>query len=161
MNTGDHILAKTVWTDADFEQMGWHDVRIYAIGFHPERLELWIDVDYILRWDGPEGEDKHYSFWVAPATLVFEGAYDFSCKLVTREGDLSFQEITRSAPKAGSYLQGKPTEWHWRLELNEGEIGFRAAGYTQFIRRPPTHQITQKLTFDERGGISFDRKHAT
>lgn len=33
-------LDKWVWTEADFEQMAWHDVRIRAIHFGPMSLSL-------------------------------------------------------------------------------------------------------------------------
>ncbi len=44
-------LEKNIWTDTDFEKMGWHDNHIYKI-----RLikDLELDIDYILQWNSPE-----------------------------------------------------------------------------------------------------------
>jgi hypothetical protein len=30
-----HGLEKAVWTDADFDIMGWHDRKVYALTAHP------------------------------------------------------------------------------------------------------------------------------
>lgn len=37
-------LEKWVWTENDFEQMGWHDATIYGVRLN-QNLE--IDLDYI------------------------------------------------------------------------------------------------------------------
>ena len=62
-------LEKKIWTDADFDKMGWHDSNIYKIRL-TEDLEL--DIDYILQWNKPGLEGLPFTFWVAPATLVFK-----------------------------------------------------------------------------------------
>jgi hypothetical protein len=50
-----YTIQKPVWTEADFEQMGWHDVHIHAVAFRPEIFELWLDIDYIFGWVDPHG----------------------------------------------------------------------------------------------------------
>ena len=77
-------MEKWIWTDADFEQMGWHDSQIYAFAFLSETNEFVLDVDYILRWVQPASDETHFKFWVSPATLVFENAYDVKVDLKTR-----------------------------------------------------------------------------
>lgn len=77
-------LSKAIWTDADFPVMGWHDCRIRAVSITeyeddtvpPTRLLL--DLDYIVRWVDPVPPEKHFTFWIAPATLVFEKAWDIT-----------------------------------------------------------------------------------
>jgi hypothetical protein len=50
-------LEKWVWSEADFEEMVWHDARIHAIAFLPDSFEFVLDIDYILRWVQPaEGQ---------------------------------------------------------------------------------------------------------
>lgn len=64
--------------------MGWHDCRIRAVSITeyeddtvpPTRLLL--DLDYIVRWVDPVPPEKHFTFWIAPATLVFEKAWDIT-----------------------------------------------------------------------------------
>jgi len=151
-------LEKPLWTDDDFEQMGWHDVPIHAIAFRPELFELWLDVDYIFRWEHPTGEASHFHFWIAPSTLVFHNVYNVKFDIESLDGNLSLQRIARSQPglaRNAQFLE-KQTEHSWQLECREGEIAFRSSGYSQFTRRPPVLTANQKLTLEERGKISFD-----
>jgi hypothetical protein len=49
----------------------------------------------------------------------------------------------------------------WTLLGNEFQIRLRATGYTQYFRRPPLHSPHQRLSFDQRGGLSFDENSYT
>jgi hypothetical protein len=62
----DYTLEKKVWTDQDFEQMGWHDCNIYKIRL-TEDLEL--DIDYILQWNKPDLEGLPFTFWATLAQV--------------------------------------------------------------------------------------------
>ena len=42
-------LEKSVWTDHDFEDMGWHDCKLFAISFG-DNFQLLLDIDYIFKW---------------------------------------------------------------------------------------------------------------
>jgi hypothetical protein len=162
MTTQPFTLEKPVWTEADFEQMGWHDVHIHAVAFRPEISELWLDIDYIFTWVDPRGAETHYSFWVAPATLVFTNVHSLRLDVESLDGDLSLQGIERSEPTAArnaEYL-AKKTEWLWLLDCNEGEVAFHSVGFSQFTRRPPVLLQTRQLTLEERGGISFATNYA-
>ena len=162
MTTQPFTLEKPVWTEADFEQMGWHDVHIHAVAFRPEIFELWLDIDYIFSWVDPKGAETHYSFWVAPVTLVFTNVHTLRFDLESHDGDLSLQGIGRSEPCAARNAEflTKKTEWLWLLDCNEGEIAFRSVGFSQFTRRPPVLLQAQQLTLEERGGISFVTDYA-
>lgn len=162
MTTQPFTLERPVWTEADFEQMGWHDVHIHAIAFRPETFELWLDIDYIFSWVDPQGGETYYSFWVSPATLVFTNVHSLKFDLESYNGDLSLQGIKRSEPCAthNAEFLTKETEWLWLLDCNEGEIAFRSVGFLQFTRRPPVLLQAQRLTLDERGGISFATNYA-
>jgi hypothetical protein len=40
-----HELRKSIWTEADFEMMGWHDARLYCFTVFPESFELcWTSI---------------------------------------------------------------------------------------------------------------------
>jgi hypothetical protein len=73
MNEEAHSLEKALWSDADFDVMGWHDATVHAIAFEEsdDRAALLIDLDYIVRWIEPQPLSRSFSFLVAPATLVF------------------------------------------------------------------------------------------
>jgi hypothetical protein len=50
------VVAKTIWTDADFDAMGWHDNAVHAIALEPVPSDpgrLLLDIDYILEWVPP------------------------------------------------------------------------------------------------------------
>jgi hypothetical protein len=61
---------KLVWSESDFEMMGWHDCPIYGIHLADN---VAFDIDYIFKWVLNE-QDRNYEFWISPATLVFEQA---------------------------------------------------------------------------------------
>ena len=151
-------LEKWVWTESDFEQMGWHDARIHAIAFLPDSFEFVLDIDYILRWVRPGESETHYKFWVAPATLVFDNVHDLRIDLEPYAG-VEIQDIRREdpqEPKNAEYV-GRDTEWRWVIEAQEGEISLRAAGYKQYFRSEPVFGSQQSLDVGIRGGFSFHR----
>ena len=157
-----YTLEKPVWTDVDFEQMGWHDAHVHAVAFRPELFEFWVDLDYIFSWVHPQGDEKYFRFWVAPVTLVFTNVHSLGFEIELYDGGLSVLSLERSEPTKPRNADHMPqqVEWLWRLDCNEGEIALRSVGYSQFTRRPPALLQAQELTFEERGGISFDRFYA-
>ncbi|MDR7277116.1 hypothetical protein [Catenuloplanes atrovinosus] len=148
-------LSRATWTDADFATMGWHDCRIHAISIGeyddgtlpPARMLL--DVDYIVRWVPPARGAKHFTFWIAPATLVFHQAWAISGDLGPLHEALEISGIHRTDATDGT------VDPVWHIEGHNFDLRLRAAGYTQFIRMPPRHVPRQVLTSAERSGISF------
>jgi hypothetical protein len=153
------VLEKPLWTEADFEKMGWHDVVIHGLSFNPPQYELLFDIDYIFAWIDPEPPSKYYSFWISPATLVFRNVYDFRAEIGASLG-LQLQSIERGKerqPRNVAYINDKK-EWEWTLDANEGQISFYSTGFIQFTRSIPRHwKKAQSLTLEERGGVSFER----
>jgi hypothetical protein len=151
-------LTKATWTDADFGEMGWHDCRIHAISIGeyddgtlpPARLLL--DLDYILRWVDPAGGQKHFTFWIAPATLVFEEAWGIKGDLGPLHELLEIADLHRLDPP------DDVPDPLWRIEGQNFDLQVRSAGYTQYLRRLPQHVHRQMLTSAERGGASFDER---
>lgn len=152
-----HRLAKSVWTDADFDSMGWHDCHVRAWAIVPDvedefAVRLLLDLDYIVHWAGGGRPGEPYSFWVAPATLAFHGVHRLEGKLSAGDGGdgdgLEIDTLTRSASRdeAGSY--------RWEFEAAFA-LAFHAAGFRQVFRRAPIHVERQHLTLAERGGLSF------
>ena len=156
-NPAGYALEKSVWTEADFEAMGWHDSFVHALAFRPDTFEFLLDIDYILKWIEP-GVDGYYSFWVAPATLVFWNVSDLHIDLEPYTG-IEISELKRElagAPRNAAHI-GKSEEWRWTVDSTAGEVTFRAVGYKQYIRRAPQLQKQQALSLSDRGGYSFDR----
>jgi hypothetical protein len=147
-------LSRATWTDADFAAMGWHDCRIHAVSIseYDETLppaRLLLDLDYIVRWVQPAPGERHFTFWIAPATLVFEGAWDISGRLGPLHEAMEIADIHR----IGAADSGSGPAWH--IEGQNFDLRLRAAGYTQYLRLPPQHVPRQMLMSSERSGISF------
>jgi len=117
-------LEKQLWTDADFEQMDWHDCSIYKIRL-TEDLEL--DIDYILQWNKPDLESLPFTFWVAPATLVFKSVQE-----LTFDFDIGFENAFG--------IEGieKEAANRWTIITRKGDIQFNSKGYEQYIRQEPS-----------------------
>ena len=160
----EYILEKWVWTEEDFERMGWHDCHIHAVAFSPEEYKLLIDIDYIFKWALPKfgqvifkPEQSHFGFWVAPATLVFENIYEVEADIFSYSGGLEIDRIKREeakSPRNAEYIQ-HDTEWLWTVECQEGDIRLRSAGYKQHVRVAPRLIRQQKIALSDRGGYSF------
>lgn len=147
----DYVPEKSIWTDADFDVMGWHDCRVHALAILGESYELALDLDYILTWVSPVLPAVHFQFWVAPATLVFADVTDLKIELAT-DFELEIADLLRDA--APDALQSRA---RWRFEFRQGLISLEAAGYAQYLRRPPILCRSQCLTREQRKGVSFER----
>ena len=152
------IISKSIWTEKDFETMGWHDCKVHALGSGEEGHEVVMDLDYLCQWVPPQ-EDAFYSFWIAPATLVFQNVHDLSINLGEPLG-LGIQDIKRTplGPPFNKDFIGRDLEYQWLLDFLSGDISFKAVGYVQYLRSPPVFcKEKQWLSLQERGGISFVR----
>ncbi|MBZ4019774.1 hypothetical protein [Streptomyces purpurogeneiscleroticus] len=158
MSDGGHPesgLSKSVWSEADFEEMGWHDATVH--GLHVQRTDgvlprLLLDLDYIVRWVHPVPPAKYFSFWMSPATLVFDEFWDL-------EGDfdykgtypeLTIDDVHRLVPDDG---RADIPQWH--IEGHAFDLKFRAAGFRQYFRQAPRLASVRVLSPDERGGCCF------
>jgi hypothetical protein len=146
--------ARATWTDADFDSMSWHDVALHAIAFEPSMPypgRLLLDIDYIVGGEQPAPPETTFTFWMCPATLVFEHASDFAVNLdlVGRSFEPAFNAFFRSEPDAN----GDRT---WTLAGHEFTMQVRGPGFTQYLRHLPMLAAAQRLGVAERGGISFD-----
>ncbi len=142
-------LEKKIWTDADFEKMGWHDCHIYKIKLS-DKLEL--DIDYILQWNKPDIEGLPFTFWVAPATLVFKNIKNIQFEIDTafdKAVEIEDIELNKSEKKI-----------QWTIITHQGEIEFTADGFTQWIRQEPFFQFGQTISFIERFGVSLEQTTA-
>jgi hypothetical protein len=152
-------LEKCVWTDRDFDVMGWHDATVHAmtVDWDPVVLEggwhgatLLLDIDYIVTWihHGP-GETIHFE--VAPATLVFEDVWDIEGELESRR--------TMSPPQILDLNRGDADEQglaDWEVDGDRFALRFRARGFYQHFRaRPIANGDAQSLSSARRGGPSF------
>jgi hypothetical protein len=150
-STPPYNLDQWVWTTADFERMGWHDATIHALAFAPDTFEILFDLDYILQWIHRTPPERYFSFWIAPATLVFENVSDVRIEITNRY--LTLQDIQRSDEQT---TPSGLAQWLWTLNGNEGTISLRSTGFVQYFRRVPICTASQQLPLAQRG-ISVER----
>jgi len=151
-------LEKWIWSEKDFEKMGWHDCHIHSLAFYPEKFELALDLDYIFKWVEPKKGETHYKFWVAPVTMVFENVYDISINIETSLGIeiASISRSNQSAPRNVEFIN-KVEQWDWNIDCQEGTIFFKSVGYTMYVKSEPIFLSNQVIDINDRGGINFER----
>jgi hypothetical protein len=148
-------VSKSNWTDADFEDMGWHDATVHALATRPEEDHtgrLLIDLDYIIEWVPPTDGETSFSFWLAPATLVFEHAWDLTLQIDHLDSaglELELDAVTRTSGPAPGRSRV------WTLEGHNFTLAITSVGYRQYLRKAPIWSRGQRLDTTQRGGISF------
>ncbi|GAA3937962.1 hypothetical protein GO495_11535 [Chitinophaga oryziterrae] len=152
-------LAKAIWTEEDFDAMGWHDSYIYSISFGIN-YELILDIDYTFELVQPTEANGYFKFWVSPCTLVFENVNDLKLDVeISAPFELQISDITRSNPRRPintEYIK-RETEYHWTIATQQGDIALKSVGYKQYVRQQPVLQDSPLIGFIERGKTSFDR----
>lgn len=140
----EYKLEKRVWTDGDFDVMGWHDSTVYWMHLDED---LVLDIDYILEWVEPDILG-HFSFIVAPATLVFKQPQRISFGIDGKKCGIEISEIKREITDIGTF---------WTIDTVEGEFSFYSEGYVQYFRQEPFYEYGQQIDFYERGGYCLER----
>jgi hypothetical protein len=152
-------LEKAIWTEEDFDTMGWHDSYIHAISFGIN-YELILDIDYIFKLIQPTEANGYFKFWVSPCTLVFENVNDLKLNIeISEPFELQISDITRSNPQRpinADYIK-REIEYYWTIETQQGNITLKSVGYKQYVRQQPILQDSSLIGFIERGKASFDR----
>ena len=151
-------LEKTVWTDADFDQMGWHDATLWSMLADSDAFEFALDLDYIFEWVHPGPGETYFEFWVAPVTMVFHMAHTVVLDIESMSGSIEVADVHRGDPVPT--VRGEGSQREYRFECQEGEISLMTEGYTMYVRRPPVRLRAQRLGIEERGGVSFERAAA-
>jgi len=152
------------WTEADFEQLSWHDCHVWGIEFrvgapaeNDWTSDLAFDIDYIVEW--VSGSDGRVRFRLAPATLVFHGVTDPTLNIDWLSSGFqialqlpSISRITRDRVVDQKVYLDRPY-YRYRIQLNAPEAGtieFGGVGFTQRLRGIPVLSDDQVLTRTER-----------
>lgn len=143
-------LEKSVWTDGDLENLGFHDAQIIAMALTESgeagRSRVLFDLDYLVRWVQPAAPETTFSFWIAPVTLAFEDVWALAGELA--HADLSIDWIRRLPEDPGP---------GWHIDGHMFDLYLTSwAGFTMTVRRPPVLVGRQRLALAQRGGVSFD-----
>lgn len=148
-------MERLFFTEEDFETMGWHDNRVYAMAFRTEEFAFVLDIDYITKWVEPEPSSSNYSFLIAPATLTFWNVRDLLFDIESGNAGLQLSSISREllgAPRNAEYIK-RDQEWLWTLEFVEGEIQLKSVGFRQTLRRRPIMSERYELSANDRGNL--------
>lgn len=147
------MTRQRIWTDADFDQMSWHDNHVHGIqlvGGQNGEGELVLDLDHILEWikDG----DRGFKFRVQRATLAFHGvmfpriAVDYA-SATAAFGPFMIDGIERRVEKRERY---EAQIWKLPISWPGGQIEFEARGFTQRAEGRPLLTSHQVLSPDAR-----------
>jgi hypothetical protein len=130
--------ARTEWTTEDFDDMSWHDVHVH--GFRIDEsddenagtAELYLDIDYILRWG--VREETGVRFVVAQAMLRFHDVFGLKFCLDYKRVSAGMCAFSLDGIKREvvTYPNGHRS-YRWSMEINwpAGLIEFTSPGFTQ------------------------------
>ena len=147
------------YTDADFDQLSWHDCHLYGFdlrtgdpGANDWTSDLVLDIDFIVEWICAVGGGAQ--FRVAPATLVFHDVTDLRIHLDSGDSGFravlnpaSIDRIDRDRVVEQKVCLGRPY-YRWAIRFNwphGGEVVFGAVGFTQTLRAEPILSKSQHL----------------
>lgn len=134
---------KEIWTEADFEHMGWHDSHIHAISFPNEDLELSLDIDYLFKWILDDTSNL-YNFWMSPCILLFFNVLNLKIYIDFQNIiGLNILNINRHNSRLSP--NGKTTLWDFEIVTDKGYIKFEASGYRQVVKKQPVLSQSQVL----------------
>ena len=134
---------KEIWSEADFEQMGWHDSHIHAISFPNKDLELSLDIDYLFK-SIPDDTSSLYNFWVSPCILLFFNVLNLKISIDFQNTiGLDILDINRLNPRLSP--NGKMTLWDFEIVTDKGYIKFESSGYRQVVKKQPILSQSQVL----------------
>jgi len=149
---------KHEWTDADFDQMSWHDNAVHGIsiveGIHGAG-EFILDIDYILEW--LKSASGKVQFRVAPAILNFHEVTNLKIDIDYSAATAALTPFTiqqiHVAPLV--YEKGYVSK-RWTIEVNwpKGEISFESSGFSQKLVRSSLLSENQSLTTEQRAVLN-------
>ena len=134
------------WTEADFDDLSWHDCRVHAWAIRGNGNgcgDLLLDVDFLTEW--AHAADGSFRFRVAPATLVFADVSG----LVMRVDYTGFAV----EPFRIDAIEREPTvavpglrEFAYRIAIEpRGAITFYGHRFVQRLRAAPVATSSQWL----------------
>jgi hypothetical protein len=153
-----HHPEKLVWSEQDFDAMGWHDSTIWSMVGDSENFEFLIDLDYIFKWVHPCPGETYFKFWISPVTMVFENASDVRIDIESQQGCIEVTDLQREL--IGPSPNGKFIQYKFKFECREGDIELESTGFRMYVRRPPALLERQSYELAARNGVSFSRTYS-
>jgi len=146
-----------MWIDR-FEDLGWHDNAIHALriaeGDDGCSGQLTLDIDYILEWISPLGQDRRFSFVVSPADLIFVQVTDLVISINYASCSAALQPMTIDVIRREviNYPNGY-SSFSWKIELNgpaNSFISFHSPSMSQVLKGESVRSTAQWLLPSQR-----------
>jgi hypothetical protein len=133
------LIKKYIWDEDDYDELTWHDNRIYAIIFDPKKYGLTFDLDHILKW-----EEDWSGYWLSPALLSFENVNDVIINLDFKD---TTDFIIESIDKGETRLTKNEllSEARYNINTDVGNICFFATGFKMNVLKEPIWSTQQDL----------------
>lgn len=133
----------TVWTDKDYNQLGWNMSRLYGLSLPGRQHIMSFQLDYVL--ESPLNNTDHGTWKVAPAKLEFFDVVDLKIQLDQNNySETSFVSLERSNMRPTP--NGKLNYWDYRIEFSpDAVIEFTSTGFRQTLLEEPTITEFQDL----------------
>lgn len=145
-----------------FDSFTWHDNAIHGfrIAEGPDGCsgQLTLDIDFIVQWLPPTGEESAFAFVLAPADLVFHEVTDLvvSIDYASCSAALQPMMIDQIHRERYSYPNGH-SSFSWRIDINWPQnsfLSFHSPLMSQDLRGQPISSGAQYLTPVERAQVS-------
>lgn len=153
-----HVVGHIVQLPEQFEDYSWHDNAIHGLriveGDDGCSGDLILDIDFIVEWLPPQGDNNAFEFKVAPADLTFHEATDLVVSVDYASSTAALQPMTihEIHREVISYLNGH-SSFAWKIEVNwprNSFISFRSSGFTQVLKAEPIVSGAQYLSPSQR-----------
>jgi hypothetical protein len=145
------MTERARWTTADFDEMSWHDCRVYAFRLHEPgdfgAADVEFDIDFIVEWLCHS--DRPWEFRVAPATLTFHDVFGLRVELDYAAPGAGMTPFSLAGVERQAAMDAT-TSWRMVVNWPSGLITFQSPGFTQVLRREPILTGSQRLGAGER-----------
>jgi hypothetical protein len=147
--------------DEQFDSFNWHDNAIHGfrIAEGPDGCsgQLTLDIDFIVQWLPPTGDEIAFAFVLAPADLIFHEVTDLALSIDYASCSAALQpmmihEIRREVL---TYSNGHPS-FSWHIDINwprNSYISFNSPLMSQALRGQSVSSGAQYLTPSERAQL--------
>lgn len=138
--------VKEIWSDKDFDEMGWHDSCLHAISFPQYDQVFELDIDYIFEWVLNK-ESNLFNFHISPCTLTFYDVLNLEINISFDDSiGISIADITRENPR--KLANDKLAIWDYVIETDKGTISFTATGFEQKVLSQPI--LSESISLDRK-----------
>ncbi len=136
------MKVKETWINSDYEEMGWHDSRIYAFHLPLDDFKFVLEIDYLFEW--VKQEDESFKFWVSPCSLIFLDTLNIKFDIdFENHVDLYIDDILRGNERLSP--NGRTTIWDFIIHTDKGVMSFVSSGIEQKVHKQPILSDSQTL----------------